>query len=130
MQLASFVAIACNDDFGGCGDGFQSSLAFSAQANTTYKIQVGGFAGETGSLVVNVNCAEILCDDIVINGALGSGSPNFDGVQFSTTQNGRLNRNGIASTCDAPKTCLLFTAVGARAADVFQIPNESGRLLA
>ena len=44
----TFVAVACNDDF--CGDGFQSTLTFIAAPGKTYKIQVGGFDGETGNL--------------------------------------------------------------------------------
>ncbi|HKP85152.1 MAG TPA: hypothetical protein VJZ26_03590 [Blastocatellia bacterium] len=124
--FAGFVPVACNDDFGGCGDGFQSSTSFTVLPGEVFKIQVGGFAGETGSLTVNIDCELIACDDIVINGTLGSNDPTFPGPHSSTIQNGRLNRNGIASSCAAPKTCLLFTAVGARAADVYQIPNESG----
>jgi hypothetical protein len=124
-NFASFVPVACNDD-GGCGGGLRSSVSLLAQPNTTYKIQVGGFAGDTGNLVVNVACEELFCDPIVINGTLGSGDPNFPGPQFSGNALGRLNRNGISSTCAAPKTCLIFTAAGLRAFDAYSIPNESG----
>ncbi len=126
-NFASFVAVACNDDFGGCGDGFQSSLGFVAQANQTYKIQIGGFAGDTGALTINVNCTAILCDDIVINGTLGTGDPNFTGTQTHGTTTGRLNRNGVSSSCAAPKTCLIFDTAPGRAFDTYAIPNQSGQ---
>jgi hypothetical protein len=125
--FAGFVPIACNDDGAVCDVGLQSTVLFTALGGQTYKIQAGGFSGGAGSLVVNVVCQEIVCDDVVVHGAIGSGDPNFQGVQSSTNQTGRLNRNGISSTCAAPKTCLVFTAVGARPADVYQIPNTSGQ---
>jgi hypothetical protein len=37
-----------------------------------------------------------------------------------------LNRNGISSTCAAPKTCLIFTPADNRAFDAYTIPNDSG----
>lgn len=123
--FGSFAAVACNDDF--CGDGFQSTVNFIASPNTNYKIQIGGFDGETGNLAVHVECTVVKCPPVVINGTLGSGSQGFTGVQFSGNQTGRLNRNGIGSTCAAPKTCLIFDATGARAFDAYQIPNQSGQ---
>jgi hypothetical protein len=124
--FASFTAVACSDDFGGCGDGFQSSAGFTADPGASYKIQVGGFAGETGNLTFNAACQEILCDPVVITGTLSSGDSNFTGTQFSGMQLGRLNRNGVASSCAAPKTCLLFTNTGLRAFDAYEIHNDSG----
>jgi len=123
-NFGSFVAVACNDDF--CGDGLQSTANFTATPNTTYKIQCGGFDGETGTLVVDVSCTELQCDPVVINGTLGAGDPEFTGTQVSGNVLGRLNRNGISSTCGAPKTCLIFDPTGARAFDAYSIPNESG----
>lgn len=123
-NFASFVAAACNDDF--CGDGLQSTASFTALPNTTYKIQVGGFDGETGNLVVDVTCTELQCPPIVINGTLGSGDPEFTGPQSTGTTVGRLNRNGISSTCAAPKTCLIFDTVTGRQFDSYSIPNDSG----
>jgi hypothetical protein len=123
-DFANFAPIACNDD--SCGDGFQSQLGFTAEPNSTYKIQVGGFDGETGNLTVDIDCTELACPPIVINGTLGSGDPNFEGTQASGNQLGRLNRNGIASSCAAPKTCLIFTAADNRAFDSYSIPNLSG----
>ncbi len=123
-DFANFTAVACNDDF--CGDGLQSTVSFSAAPNTTYKIQVGGFDGETGSITTNITFEDLLCASLVINGTLGSGSVDFEGTQFSGLQTGRLNRNGISSTCAAPKACLIFDPTGARAFDAYAIPNESG----
>jgi hypothetical protein len=123
--FAGFVNVACNDDF--CGDGFQSSIQFTADPGANYKIQVGGFAGSTGTITTNIDCVEQLCPSVVINGTLGSGAPGFTGVQFSGDQTGRLNRNGIASSCAAPKTCLIFDPAGLRKFDAYQITNQSGQ---
>ena len=42
--------VGCNDDTAG----FQSRVDFAAAAGTTYQFQVGGFEGDTGSLVFNL----------------------------------------------------------------------------
>ena len=122
--FADYSAIACNDDF--CGNGLQSTVQFTALANANYKIQVGGYAGHTGTLTTNITCEFFTCP-VVINGTLGSGAPGFAGVQFSGDQTGRLNRNQIASTCAAPKTCLIIEPAGARQFDAYEIPNDSGQ---
>lgn len=126
-NFASFVPVACSDDATGCGDGFQSVVSFTAMAGEVYKIQAGGFDGETGSLGIAFSCESIACDDIVINGTLGTGDPAFGGTQAHGNQLGRLNRNGIASTCTTPKTCQIFDPTGLRAFDSYAIPNESGQ---
>jgi hypothetical protein len=123
-DFATFAPVACNDDF--CGDGLQSTVNFLAAPGQTYKIQVGGFDGETGNLTVNVSCTPINCPATVINGTLGSNDPNFPGPRSSGNQIGRLNRNGISSSCAAPKTCNLFTATGSRAFDAYTLTNNTG----
>jgi hypothetical protein len=50
--LGSLTRIACNDDVGGT---VQSQISFTATAGTTYRLQVGGFNGAAGDLVVNVS---------------------------------------------------------------------------
>jgi hypothetical protein len=123
-DFANFVPVTCNDDF--CGDGFQSSVTFLADAGQTYKIQVGGFDGETGNLVVNVACTVLTCPPTVIHGTLGSNDPSFPGPRASGNQIGRLNRNGIASSCASPKTCLIFDPANSRAFDAYTFTNNSG----
>lgn len=123
--FGSFVAVACNDDF--CGDGLQSTATFNADPNAKYKIQIGGFDGDSGNLAVHVDCTLFACPPVVINGTLGSGAPGFTGVQFSGNQTGRLNRNGISSSCAAPKACSIFDPAGARAFDAYKISNDSGQ---
>jgi len=118
----TFVAVACNDD--ACGDGFQSSTSFIAGPGKTYKIQSGGFDGETGNLTTNISCEVFTCPTTTIHGTLGSGSPDH---AFTTgNQTGRLNRNGISSSCATPKSCNIFTATGSRAYDAYTFPNTSG----
>ncbi len=125
-DFANFVPVVCNDDF--CGDGLQSSVTFLANAGQTYKIQVGGFSGATGNLVVNVACTVFNCPSTVIHGTLGSNDPTFPGPRTSGNQVGRLNRNGIGSSCAAPKSCLIFTNVGNRAFDAYTFTNNSGAI--
>jgi hypothetical protein len=124
-DFGTFVPVACNDDFA-CGDGLQSSVTFVAEPGQTYKIQVGGFDGETGTLVVNVACQNFVCPQTVIHGTLGSNDPTFPGPRASGNQIGRLNRNGIASNCAAPKTCQIIDPAGARAYDAYTFANTSG----
>lgn len=62
------------------------------------------------------------CPPPVINGVLGSGSVDYPSVSGALL--GRLNRNGIGSDCNAPKTCQLATATGARAYDAYTFRNN------
>lgn len=62
------------------------------------------------------------CPPSSINGRLGAGSADYPSV--SGTLLGRLTRNGIASACDAPKTCALATNTGARAYDAYTFRNN------
>ncbi len=64
------------------------------------------------------------CSPIVVDGTLGSGSPSWPSV--SGTQTGRLNRNGIASSCATPKSCLQFDSTPGRAFDGYSFTNDSG----
>jgi subtilisin-like proprotein convertase family protein len=121
-DFANFVAVSCNDD--ACGDGFQSLTSFVADPGQTYMIQSGGFDGETGSLTTKISCEVFTCPSTTIHGTLGSGSPDH---AFTTgNQTGRLNRNGISSSCSTPKSCNIFTATGSRAYDAYTFPNTSG----
>jgi hypothetical protein len=49
--LGALTQVACNDDFGGT---LQSRVTFAAAAGTTYQVQVGGYGGASGSLVVDI----------------------------------------------------------------------------
>ncbi|MCH8008275.1 MAG: hypothetical protein IIC91_05365 [Chloroflexi bacterium] len=66
-DLASLVGLDCNDDN---LPGFQSELTVTLQADTTYFLQVGGFAALTGNLVLTV-------DFIGAGGVSGAGLPVF-----------------------------------------------------
>jgi len=103
-DFATFVPVACNDDNASCGDGFQSVIEFTAEAGQTYKIQAGGFDGETGSLHISIECVQIECPDIVVNGNLGNGSPDWPSTSGQQTP-ARLFRDGIESQCATPKNC-------------------------
>jgi len=120
-DFATFNNVACNDD--SCG--LQSQLGFLANPGTSYQLQFGGFANSTGNLTFTLDCAVFNCPPTVINGTLGSGDPNFPGPQASGTQNARLFRDGISSTCAAPKACSIFGA-GTFNYDSYSIPNDSG----
>jgi len=51
-SLAALSLLACDDD---SGAGVQSLVSFAAIAGTTYWIQAGGFGGNSGNLVLDVN---------------------------------------------------------------------------
>lgn len=61
---------------------------------------------------------------LTIDGVLGSGSPSYPGTSGSMT--GRLNRNGVASSCAVPKFCDLFVNDPGRDFDSYSIPNNTG----
>ena len=61
----------------------------------------------------------------VINGTLGSCSPDWPNCT-SGLQTGRLNRNGVQSTCAAPKVCDIFLTDPGRAYDAYTINNGTG----
>jgi Ca2+-binding RTX toxin-like protein len=50
-DLASLTLVGCSDDARG---GTQSSVPFAAEAGVEYRIQVGGFVGQTGALSFRV----------------------------------------------------------------------------
>jgi hypothetical protein len=124
-DFANFAEVACADDVFDCGGGFLSTVTFAADPGATYKIQAGGFDGDTGTLVISVDCEAVNCSPVVINGTLGSGAPLFTGTQFSGLQLGRLTRNTVASTCAAPKLCDIIDPDGLRAFDAYEIANDS-----
>ncbi len=66
-NLTSLTALECNDDSSG---GLQSELTLPLEANTTYYLQAGGFAGLAGNLVLTV-------DFIGTGGISGAGLPVF-----------------------------------------------------
>ncbi|MCI0489947.1 MAG: hypothetical protein L0229_25420 [Blastocatellia bacterium] len=121
-DFANFTPIACNDD--ACGDGFQSFLTFFADPGVTYKIQAGGFDGETGTMIIDIDCVEIVCPDIPVNGTLGSGSPDWPFVTGLQTPN-RIFRDGIASTCAVPKVCPGTFGSGSFNFDAYTFTNET-----
>jgi hypothetical protein len=49
--IPSLTSVGCNDDSGT----LQSRLSFVATAGTTYRIQVGGYGGATGTAVLNIH---------------------------------------------------------------------------
>jgi HYR domain/Secretion system C-terminal sorting domain len=94
-----------------------SFTAFGGTAQTqdvtisgNYRVIVTNQFGCIASDTASVSMA-----DYVFNGSLASGD---------LTQNGRVNRFGVVSTCAAPKTCPgIFTATGARLYDAYTITN-------
>lgn len=87
----------------------------------TSRTDAGAPVGKEGT------CPTDLCPvtpPTLITGVLGSCGdwPNCT----SGLQTGRLNRNGVASTCAAPKFCDLFTTDPGRTFDAYVIPNGTG----
>jgi hypothetical protein len=96
--------LACNDDSSLCGSGsLQSSLSFSAAANTAYLIRVGGYnaATGTGTLTItpptcgpaappNDNCANAiaLADNVAANGTTVNATNDMAGTCGLNTNGG------------------------------------------
>jgi len=53
----SLEPLVCNDDFGPVCSSPQASVVFAGVAGTTYLIQVGGFAGDSGTLSIIASIA-------------------------------------------------------------------------
>jgi hypothetical protein len=123
-DFANFDSVACNDD-SLCGDGFQSQASFTADPGATYKIQVGGFDGDTGTMNIDITCQELTCPPITVNGALGLGSPDYPSTSGQQTP-ARLFRDGVASTCAAPKPCPGPFGAGSFTYDAYTFTNDSG----
>jgi hypothetical protein len=66
--------VACNDDAGGT---FQSQVSFLAVAGTSYRIQVGGFQGAFGNLVVHFQQAPPPPNDNLANATTVTGAGQF-----------------------------------------------------
>ena len=50
-SLGALTKVACNDDY----SGLQSRISFACTVGTTYRIQLGGFNGATGTATLDVN---------------------------------------------------------------------------
>jgi hypothetical protein len=82
----AFFGVACNDDANGT---LQSEVGFLADPGVTYYIQIAGFDGDSGIVVLNVTSVGGLCPlESVVSGFSGS-----------FTQDGRIFRDGIPSAC-------------------------------
>lgn len=113
----AMTVIMCGDDANVPGNGLQSRVTFAADPGVPYYIQVGGYGSDSGNLILNVNANGGLCPATTIQGA-------FDGTQSSQT--GRMNLNGVVSSCSTPKACAVNPATGSFTFAQYTIPNNSG----
>jgi hypothetical protein len=96
-------------------------LAGSAAAQDARQVETGVVPSPLGACPTDVCPAT---PPTLITGTLGSCG---DWPQcISGTQTGRLNRNGIGSTCITPKACAIFDTTPGRAFDAYTITNGSG----
>jgi hypothetical protein len=85
--------------------------------------QAGTLGTGTYSLAVASTRSESSC--LTLHSTLGSDSPDYPAVHG--VQTGRLFRDGIPSSCEAPKACPgLFDAAGARTYDAYTFANTTG----
>ena len=99
---------------------FQVSTSPSFACGTPISLSLAlTYAG--GSTMATVSLATCVCPGVQINGGLTPSSP---------TQTGRLLRNYVVSTCDAPKTCPgNFTTTGAYPYQAYQFTNTTSGAL-
>ena len=82
---------------------------------------------DNGTTAMRSPCPTDACPAMpptLITGTLGS-CGNWPACT-SGLQTGRLNRNGVGSECDVPKSCAIFATDPGRAYDAYVIPNTSG----
>jgi hypothetical protein len=79
---------------------------------------------DNGALIIPSGIPTDVPCPLIISGILGSGSATWPST--SGTQTGRLNRNGIASTCAVPKTCNQWDTTPGRAYDAYSFTNGTG----
>src|SRR5262245_31261385 len=72
---------------------------------------------------VNTGPMPMIACTFVINGTLGSGSP--DRAFTTGMQTGRLFRGGVPSTCAAPLVCGVFDSSPGRFYDAYEFNNET-----
>ena len=105
--VASFILTLALFVFAGTGE----AQSTTAQTDNGAPIVPSG-------IVIDVDCP------LLITGILGSGSTSWPST--SGDQTGRLNRNGIASTCAVPKVCSIFATDPGRAYDAYTFTNGTG----
>jgi hypothetical protein len=69
-------AVACNDDFSGCG--LTSQVSFTAAAGVNYYIQVAGYGGASGSGNLTVSSTGLANDTCAGALAIGTGGTEFN----------------------------------------------------
>jgi len=99
---------------------FQVSTSPSFACGTPVSLSLAlTYAG--GSTTATISLATCVCPGVQINGGLTPSSP---------TQTGRLLRNYVSSTCDAPKTCPgNLTTTGAYPYQAYQFTNTTSGAL-
>jgi uncharacterized repeat protein (TIGR01451 family) len=85
-SLPGLIPIDCDDDG---GTGLHSRISFTATAGATYRVQAGGYSGETGSLRLNVSLT-------------GQLPPNVTDVPCCTTRSASAGVDGSYTIADLP----------------------------
>ena len=102
-SIGSRVFIALDDDGGA---GLSSLTTFNAVAGTTYRIAVDGFAGESGSIVLNWSSAivpppvgnnDAFTNAVVLTGATGTSSGSNNSYTREAGEPNHANGDGVRS---------------------------------
>lgn len=99
-----------------------AALAFAASAAAQDTLRTDAGAQEVRGTCPSGTCP--MNPPSLITGVLGS-CGDWPACT-SGVQTGRLNRNGIASSCASPKTCQIFDNTPGRAFDAYTINNDTG----
>ncbi len=92
--------IVCNDDCGGTCD-VDSCLTFAGTNGTTYYIRVSGYAGATGSIVLNVSGPFTPGNDLCANAVSVTDGTSTSGTLAFATNDGSANCGTSATNPDA-----------------------------
>ncbi len=90
--------VACNDDN---GDQIQSHLSASLEKGTTYYLNISGFNGVSGNLILNANSVSSLTNDDLADAIEITPDANFSYSNVQNTKEASNESNELVASCDS-----------------------------
>ena len=90
--------VDCNDDN---GNQIQSHLSLSLEKGTIYYINISGFRGATGNLILNANSVSSLTNDDLADAIEITPDANFAYNNVQNTKEASLESNELKASCDS-----------------------------
>ncbi|HMN95345.1 MAG TPA: S8 family serine peptidase [Phycisphaerales bacterium] len=93
------ILLGCNDDVAGCG-GLTSSVTVNVVQGQTYRIQLGGWGGATGTGALSITCGAPCLTDLNGDGTTNGADLGILLSQWGTAGSADLDGNGIVNGAD------------------------------